>query len=116
MADKILRLADPIRRKSNHGAIFSDKEFFHINDLFAQQMGLLRALVDIFLYNDPSLKAYILNECQKVKGTCFQEKEAHETGMMDSPGQHAAWSIYLEMLDRFREILGHLTEIAKILG
>src|SRR5512139_406947 len=46
MADKIAGLAEPIRQKGKHGAILSDKDFFHVNDLFSQQMGLLRGLVD----------------------------------------------------------------------
>jgi hypothetical protein len=79
-------------------------------------MGLMRALVDIFLYDDASLKAYVFDESQKVRGTCFQEKVDHETRMMDGPGQHNAWSIYLAILDRFREILGHLMDIVRSLG
>jgi Na+/phosphate symporter len=111
MVDKIAGLAEPIRRKGNRGAIFSDKDFFHVNDLFSQQMGLMRALVDIFLYDDASLKAYVLDESKKLRGTCFQEEVEHETRMMDGPGQYNAWSIYLIILDHFREILGHLLEI-----
>jgi Na+/phosphate symporter len=116
MADRIAELAEPIRRKGNHGAIFSDKDFFHVNDLFSQQMGFLRALVDIFLYDDASLKAYVLNESQKLRDTCFQEEVEHETRMMDGPGQYSAWSIYLITLDRFREILEQLMDIVKSLG
>ncbi len=116
MADKIAGLADPIRRKGNHGAILSDKDFFHINDLFSQQTGFMRALVDIFQQDDASLKAYVLNESQKFRDSCFQDEVEHETRMMDSPGQPDAWSIYLAILDHFREILGHLIDMVKILG
>lgn len=115
MANRVAGLAEPIRRKGNQGAILSDKDFFQVNDLFSQQMGFLRALVDIFLYGDASLKAYVLKESQCVRDTCFQEEVTHETGMMDSPGPHNAWSVYLAILDRFREILGHLVDIVKIL-
>jgi len=116
MADKIVGLADPIRRKGNQGAILSDKDFCHVNDLFSQQMGLMRALVDIFLYDDASLKAYVLHESQKLRGVCSLEEVEHETRMMDGPGQFNAWSVYLAILDRFREILGHLIDIVKTLG
>ena len=116
MADKIAGLTEPIRQKGKHGAILSDKDFFHVNDLFSQQMGLMRALVDIFLYDDASLKGYVLNESQKVRGTCFQDEVEHETRMMDGPGQYNAWSIYLVLLDRFREILAHLMDIVRSLG
>ena len=116
MAHKIAGLAEPIRRKDNHGAILSDKDFFHINDLFSQQMGFMRALVDIFHYDDVSLKAYLLYEGQKLRDSCFLNKVEHGTRMTDSLGQPDAWSIYLDILDHSREILGHLMEILKILG
>jgi hypothetical protein len=35
--------------------------------------------------------------------------------MMDSPGQAGAWSVYIALLNRFREILGHLLNIVKSL-
>ena len=116
MADKIAGLSEPIRRKGNHGAILSDKDFFHINDLFSQQMGFMRALVDIFHYDDVSLKAYLLYEGQKLKDSCFLDEVEHGTLMTDSLGQPDAWSIYLDILDHSREILGHLMDILKILG
>ena len=116
MADKIAGLADPIRRKGNHGAILSDQDFFHVNDLFSQQMGLMRALVDIFHYNDPSLKAYLLHEAQTIKDSCFLDEGEHETRMTWSFGQPDAWSIYLDILSHSREILGHLMDLVKILG
>ncbi len=116
MADKIAGLADPIRRKGNHGAILSDKDFFHVNDLFSQQMGLMRALVDIFHHDDPSLKAYLMNEAQKLRDSCFLDEVEHETRMTYSTGQPDAWSIYLDILSHSREILGHLMGIVEILG
>lgn len=116
MAHKIAGLAEPIRRKGNHGAILSDRDFFHINDLFSQQMGFMRALVDIFHYDDVSLKAYLQYESQKLKDTCFLNKMEHGSQMTESLGQPDAWSIYLDILDHSREILGHLMDILKILG
>ena len=116
MAHKIAGLAEPIRRKGNHGAILSDIDFFHINDLFSQQMGFMRALVDIFHYNDVSLKAYLLYESQKLRDSCFLDEVEHGTQMTGSLGQPDAWSIFLDILDHSREILGHLMDILKILG
>ena len=115
MANKIAGLSEPIRRKGNHGAILSDKDFFHINDLFSQQMGFMRALVDIFHYDDASLKAYLLFEGQKLRDSCFLNSVEHGSRMTDSLGQPDAWSIYLDILDHSREILGHLMDILKIL-
>ena len=111
MAHEIFGLVEPIRRKGNHGTILSDRDFFQINDLFSQQTGFMRALVDIFRQNDAALKAYVLNESRQVRDTCFQDESVHQTGMMDSPGQPGAWSIYIAILDSFRDSLEHLIRI-----
>jgi len=113
---KIAGLAELIRRKGNHGAILSDKDFFQVNDLFSRQTGLLRALVDIFHYDDASLKAYLLHEGEELREGCFQDQVEHQARMTLSHGQPDAWSIYLDMLDHFRQILAHLMDIVKILG
>ncbi|MEW6386361.1 MAG: hypothetical protein AB1491_02440 [Thermodesulfobacteriota bacterium] len=115
MIDNIGRLADPIRQKSSQGAIFADKAFFHVNDLFSQQMGLLRALVDIFKTDDASLKAYVLNEGQSLKESCFQDAAEHSARILDSPGHPESWSLYLHLLDLFREIFAQLLNIVKSL-
>jgi Na+/phosphate symporter len=115
MADEIAGLEDPIRRKSNRGAIFADKYFVHINQMFTQQAGLLRSLVDIFQVDDAPLKAYVLQESQKLQDSCFQNEAEHETPIPDGPGLSESWSVYLAMLDQFRKILGHLMDIVKIL-
>jgi Na+/phosphate symporter len=115
MAHNIFGLIEPIRRKGNQGTILSDRDFFQVNDLFAKQTGFMRALVDIFQQNDPALKAYVLNESRQVRDTCFQDESAHQTGMMDSPGQPGAWSIYINILDSFRDSLEHLILVVKSL-
>ncbi len=116
MAHHISGLAEPIRQKGNRGAILSERDFFQINDLFSQLTGLMRALVDILLYNDPSLKAYVLKESRRLREGCFQEAAEHETRMMDSPGQPGAWSVYVAILERFRDSLKHLIELVENLG
>jgi Na+/phosphate symporter len=116
MAHKIAGMAETIRHKANRGAILADKDFFCINDLFSQQTGFMSTLVDIFHLNDASLKAYVLNEGEKLRDSCFRNEVEHETRMMDSPGQAGAWSIYIDLLNGFREISGHLINIVKSLG
>lgn len=115
MADQIARLVEPIRRKADRGAILADQDLFYINDLFSQLTGLMSTLVDIFHINDASLKAYVLKVSEKLRDSCFRNEAEHETRMMDSPGQAGAWSIYIDLLNRFREILGHLINIVKSL-
>jgi Na+/phosphate symporter len=115
ISNKIYGLAESIRLKGNHDVILSDKEFFHVNDLLSQQAGFMRALVDIFQHNDAALKAYVLNESRQVMEACFRDEVNHETRMMDSPGQPDAWSIYIAILEHFRDILGHLITIVESL-
>mgnify|MGYP005837100447 CR=1 FL=1 len=116
MAHKVAGLAEPLRYKANKGALLSDQDVFAINNVFSQLGGLLQTLVDIFQINDASLKAYVRQEIQKLSGGWFQSGTDHQTGMMDTPGQPAAWSVYLAILKVSREVVGHLEDIVKNLG
>jgi hypothetical protein len=75
----------------------------------------MRSLVDIFQLNDASLKAYVLQESQKLSGGAFRSETDHEARMMDTPGQPDAWSVYLAILEVSREIVAHLEDIIKSL-
>lgn len=115
MADRVASLAEQLRYKANHGVILSEEDFFVVNNLFSQITGFLHSLVDILQVNDPSLKAYVLQESEKQTDLWFRSEEEHRTRMMDSPGQPDAWSVYLAILERSREIAGHLADIIKSL-
>lgn len=115
MADRIASLADHLRYKANHGVILAEQSLIVVNNLFSDLTGLMQTLVDIFELNDPSLKAYVLQECRKLTDAWFREQVAHETRMMDGFGQPDAWSVYLAILERGREVAGHLTDIIKSL-
>ena len=115
MADRVASLADHLRYKAKHGVILSDQDFFAVNDLFSQLTGFMRALVDIFEVNDATTKAYVLQESQRLTDAWFKAEADHGTRMMDTPGQPEAWSVYLAILERSREIAGHLADIIKSL-
>jgi Na+/phosphate symporter len=115
MADRVASLADHLRYKANHGVILSEQDFFTVNDLFSQLTGFMRVLVDIFEINDADIKAYILQESQKLTDIWFKAEAEHRTRMMDTPGQPGAWSVFLAILERSREIAGHLADIIKSL-
>jgi Na+/phosphate symporter len=115
MADRIAGLGDQLRYKANHGVILSEDDFFVVNNLFSHLTGFLHSLVDIFQVNDPSLKAYVLQESQQQTDLWFRSEEDHRTRMMDTPGQPEAWSVFLAILERSREIAGHLADIIKSL-
>ena len=114
-ADRVAGLADHLRYKANHGVILSEEDFFFVNNLFSQLTGFLHSLVDIFQVNDPSLKAYVLQESQQQTDLWFRSEEDHRTRMMDTPGQPEAWSVFLAILEGSREIAHHLADIIKSL-
>jgi Na+/phosphate symporter len=116
MAHKVAGLEDQLRYKAKQGAILSDQDVFTVNTVFSRLGGLLQTLVDIFQINDPALKAYVLEETQKLSGGWFRAGTAHETGMMDTPGQPGAWSVYLAILEVSRELVRHLEDIVKNLA
>lgn len=115
MAHKVASLAEQLRYKAKKGAILSDQDFFAVNNLFSQLTGFLRSLVDIFQVNDPSMKAYVLQETRKLSARWFHSGTEHETGMMDTPGQPGAWSVYLAIHNVSREIVAHLENIVRTL-
>jgi|UniRef100_A0A7V6A2R8 Na+/phosphate symporter len=116
MADGVAGLADQLRYKANHGVILSEDDFFVVNNLFSQLTGFLHSLVDVLQVNDPALKAYVLQESQKQTDLWFRSEEDHRARMMDTPGQPDAWSVYLAILERSREIVGRLVAIIKNLA
>jgi len=115
LADRVASLAEPILQKGNRGAILSDQDFFQVNDVFTRLTGLLRTLVDLMKTADPTLKAYILRECDRLAEECRGERAAHESRMMDSAGQPAAWGVYVALMERFRDSLNHLRALAESL-
>jgi Na+/phosphate symporter len=115
MANKVAGLSEHLRYKANHGAILSDQDVFTVNNLFSRLNGLLQALVDIFQINDAALKAYLLQECEKITEGWFRSETDHKAEMMDTPGRPDAWSVYLAILETSREITGHLAAIVKSL-
>ncbi len=116
MADRVASLGDQLRYKANHGVILSEEDFFVVNNLFSHLTGFMEALADILRVNDPSLKTYVLKESRQQTDIWFQAEEEHRTRMMDTPGQPDAWSVYLAILERSREIAGHLAAIIESLN
>ena len=115
MAHEVAGLEDHLRYKANKGAILSDEDFFAVNNLFSRLTGFMRSLVDVFQVNDSAMKAYVLQETQKLSGDWFRSHTDHETGMMDTPGQPGAWSVYIAILMFSREVVKHLEDIIKSL-
>lgn len=115
-AAKVAGLTSSLQYKANHGAILSDQDVFVVNNLFSRLTGFMRALVDIFQINDAALKAYLGQECEKIREGWFRSETDHEARMMDTPGRPDAWSVYLAILKASREVSTYLEAIVKGLG
>jgi Na+/phosphate symporter len=109
-------LADPIARKIKGSIIIPDKDFFHMNDLFIHVFGLLRGLADLCHTVNPPLRRYLLGEVEHIKEHCFQAATAHETTMTHSFGHPQAFSLYFEIMDRFKRLLDHLAAMVQLLS
>lgn len=116
LAYEISRLSEPLQQKANRGAILADAQLFQVNDAFSRLTGLLRTLADILQTNDPALKAYLQKEGERLREECLGNQTSLETRMMDSPGQPGAWSVYIGILERFRDCLAHLCGLVKCIA
>jgi Na+/phosphate symporter len=115
IADEVKRLVEPIRRKIQESALVTDKDFFHVNDLFTHVKGLLRGLADLLHADNPTLKKYLFWEADELLEECFRAITEHETVMTQSFGHPHAFAIYLEMVEKFKLILNHLKNIITLM-
>lgn len=115
MADEIKKMSEPIRRKIKESTLISDKDYFHVNDLFTHVKGLLRGLADLFHAENKALKKYLRGDADQLLATCFAAATEHETTMTHSFGHPHAFAIYLEMLERFKLFLNHLINLIKVM-
>jgi Na+/phosphate symporter len=115
IGDEFKQMAEPIQRKIKEASMVSDKDFFHLNDLFTHVKGLLRGLADLFHAENQPLKRYLLTEGNNMIEGCFKAATEHETTMSHSFGHPHAFAIYLELLKKFKLILNHLINIIKIM-
>jgi Na+/phosphate symporter len=115
IANEFKLLAEPIERKIKGSIIIPDKDFFHINDLFIHVKGLLRGLADLFHAVNPPLRRYLLGQAEHIREHCFQAATAHETTMTHSFGHPQSFAVYFEIMDRFKKVLHHMTELIKIM-
>lgn len=114
MANELKLMGEPIRRKIKEATLVADNDFFHINTLFTNIIGLLRGLADLFHAENKPLKRYLLNEANNLIDGCFKAEMEHNLRMAQSFGQPHAFAIYLEILTKFKLILNHLIDIVKI--
>lgn len=115
IANEFKLMTEPIERKIKGSIIIPDKDFFHVNDLFIHVKGLLRGLADLFHTINPPLRRYLLSQAEHIQEHCFQAATEHETTMTHSFGHPQSFAVYFEIMDRFKRILRHLTELIKIM-
>lgn len=116
IANEFKLMGEPITRKIKGSIIIPDKDFFHVNDLFIHVKGLLRGLADLFHTVNPPLRRYLLGQADHIQAHCFQAATEHETTMTQSFGHPQSFAVYFEIMDRFKRILHHLTDLVKIIS
>ncbi|MGQ9920696.1 MAG: hypothetical protein ACUVRZ_05135 [Desulfobacca sp.] len=115
IANEFKLMAEPIERKIKGSIIIPDKDFYHVNDLFIHVKGLLRGLADLFHAVNPPLRRYLLVRAEHIREHCFQAATEHQTTMTHSFGHPQSFAVYFEIMDRFKKILGHMTDLITIM-
>ena len=108
-------LVDPIQKKIKDGVLFSDKAVSQSNYLFDLHSGMLRSILDILKTDNEFLKKYMVQEGRNLIQSCNDFATEHETRMIEGVCLPQAAPIYINILDRMREISRQEVDIADLL-
>lgn len=106
----------PIARKIKEGVLFSDKAVAQANQLFDQEAGILRSILDVLKTDNDFLKRYVMEEGERLVRSCNDFATEHETRLIEGVCQPQAAPLFLIMLDRLRTAGQHARDIAQILS
>ncbi len=109
-------LVEPIQKKINEGVLFSDKAVSQSNCLFDLHSGMLRSILDIIKTDNEFLKKYMVQEGRNLIQSCNDFATEHEARMIEGICLPQAAPIYINILDRMREISRQEVDIAGLLA
>ena len=115
LGDTLEGLSDPIGRKMREGVLFSDKAVAQANQLFDQQAGVLRSMMDVLKTDNDFLKRYVLEEGERLVQNCNDFATEHEARLIEGLCLPQAAPLFLAMLDGMRTTGQHDVDIARIL-
>jgi Na+/phosphate symporter len=116
VGDNLDGLSVPIARKIREGVLFSNKAVAQANQLFDQQAGILRSILDVLKTDNDFLKRYVLEEGQKLVQSCNDFATEHEARLIEGVCLPQGAPLFLAMLDRLRTAAQHAVDIARILS
>jgi Na+/phosphate symporter len=108
-------LVEPIQKKIKDGVLFSDKAVSQSNYLFDLHSGMLRSILDILKTDNEFLKKYMVQESRNLIQSCNDFATEHEARMIEGICLPQAAPIYINILDRMREISRQEVDIADLL-
>jgi len=108
-------LVEPIQKKIKDGVLFSDKAVSQSNYLFDLHSGMLRSILDILKTDNEFLKKYMVQEGRNLIQSCNDFATEHEARMIEGICLPQAAPIYINILDRMREISRQEVDIADLL-
>jgi len=109
-------LVEPIQKKIKDGVLFSDKAVSQSNYLFDLHSGMLRSILDILKTDNEFLKKYMVQEGRSLIQSCNDFATEHEARMIEGICLPQAAPIYINILDRMREISRQEVDIADLLA
>lgn len=109
-------LVEPIQKKIKDGVLFSDKAVSQSHYLFDLHSGMLRSILDIIKTDNEFLKKYIVQEGRNLIQSCNDFATEHEARMIEGVCLPQAAPIYINILDRMREISRQEVDIAGLLA
>jgi len=109
-------LVEPIQKKIKDGVLFSDKAVSQSNYLFDLHSGMLRSILDILKTDNEFLKKYMVQEGRNLIQSCNDFATEHEARMIEGICLPQAAPIYINILDRMREISRQEVDIADLLA
>ncbi len=109
-------LVEPIQKKIKDGVLFSDKAVSQSNYLFDLHSGMLRSILDILKTDNEFLKKYMVQEGRNLIQSCNDFATEHEARMIEGICLPQAAPIYINILDRMREISRQEVDIAGLLA
>jgi Na+/phosphate symporter len=116
MIEGMNEMLPPLRKQIREGIPFSYKGIAQTNQLFDDQLEILRVLADIFKTDSEVLKKWICDDKgPKMARACIDFATDHEGRLVEGLCLPHAAPIFLALLDAVRTMTRHEMEVARLL-
>lgn len=108
----LTQLSLAVQNKIREGLLFSDKAVAEVRELFEGTGELLHHFQDLLLTRNPVLRQYILGKASEFEEKMRHFATEHEERLIKGICLPRSSTVYLALLDAFKEILWGLKEAA----